>query len=576
MLDILLTQAPSPIATPSVDYPAVLPVLIVFGAACVSVLVEAFATKRSRFGIQVGLSLLAIVGAGVALIVYATGDAPAGGVTTFTKSISIDRPALFLWGTLLALALGAVLLISDRVVEPGGALVAQAGIRPGTVQDRAQTATVMQTEVFPLTLFALGGMMAFCAANDLLTMFIALEVLSLPLYLMAGLARRRRLLSQEAAVKYFLLGAFSSAFFLYGLALLYGYANSVKLGDIATAAAGSDRSDTLLFAGLGLLVVGLLFNGSVGPFHTWTPDVYQGAPTPVTAFMSTCTKVAAFGGILRVLSVAFSSTSWEWRGVLWAVAIISMVIGAVLGLTQTDVKRMVAYSSIAHAGFLLVGAIAMTRDGLSSTLFYLLGYGFTTLAAFGVISLVRDSSGEATHLSAWAGLAKRSPLVAGVFTFLLLAFAGVPLTSGFVGKFVVFSAALSDGMAPLVVVALVFSAVAAFFYLRVIVLMYFSEPAADGPSVSVPGFGTGTAIFLGTGVTLVLGLVPALALGWAGSGGFAFCPGVREDHLEKLKVPQGGLHGVGALVRASSFVPSHASMRSASVFPSSSSSETSP
>ncbi|HEY3468463.1 MAG TPA: NADH-quinone oxidoreductase subunit NuoN [Amycolatopsis sp.] len=522
MLDILLTQAEPPIATPSVDYPAVLPVLIVFGAACVSVLVEAFFPKGSRFRSQVVLSLLAIVGAGVALIVYATGSAPAGGVTTFSRSISIDRPALFLWGTLLALALGAVLLISDRVVEPGGALVAQAGIRPGTVQDRAQTATVMQTEVFPLTLFALGGMMAFCAANDLLTMFIALEVLSLPLYLMCGLARRRRLLSQEAAVKYFLLGAFSSAFFLYGLALLYGYANSVKLGDIAAAAAGSDRSDTLLFAGLGLLVVGLLFKGSVGPFHTWTPDVYQGAPTPVTAFMAACTKVAAFGGILRVLSVAFESTSWQWRGVLWGVAIISMVVGAVLGLTQTDVKRMIAYSSIAHAGFLLIGAIAMTKDGLSSTLFYLLAYGFTTLAAFGVISLVRDSSGEATHLSAWAGLAKRSPLLAGVFTFLLLALAGIPLTSGFVGKFVVFSAALSDGMAPLVVVALVFSAVAAFFYLRVIVLMYFSEPAADGPSVSVPGFGTGTAIFLGTAVTLVLGLVPAFALSWAGAGGFAF------------------------------------------------------
>ena len=520
MLDILLTQAEPPVVVPSVDYPAVLPVLIIFGAACVSVLVEAFASKRSRFRVQVVLSLAAILAAGGFLISYAIGS-PAGGVKTFSGAVSIDKPALFLWGTLLALAVGAVLLISDRVVEPGGALVAQAGIRPGTLQDRAQTATVMQTEVFPLTLFALGGMMAFCAANDLLTMFIALEVLSLPLYLMCGLARRRRLLSQEAAVKYFLLGAFSSAFFLYGLALLYGYANSVKLGDIAAAAAGSDRSDTLLFAGLGLLVVGLLFKGSVGPFHTWTPDVYQGAPTPVTAFMAACTKVAAFGGILRVLSVAFSSTSWEWRGVLWGVAIISMVIGAILGLTQTDVKRMVAYSSIAHAGFLLVGAIAMTRDGLSSTLFYLLAYGFTTLAAFGVISLVRDSSGEATHLSAWAGLAKRSPLVAGVFTFLLLALAGIPLTSGFVGKFVVFSAALSDGMAPLVVIALVFSAVAAFFYLRVIVLMYFSEPAADGPSVSVPGFGTGTAIFLGTAVTLILGLVPAFALSWAGAGGFA-------------------------------------------------------
>ena len=219
----------------------------------------------------------------------------------------------------------------------------------------------MQTEVFPFTLFALGGMMTFVAANDLLTMFIALEVLSLPLYLMCGLARRRRLLSQEAAVKYFLLGAFASAFFLYGLALLYGYAGSVRLTDIAEASAGSARSDTLLFGGLALLVVGLLFKGSVGPFHTWTPDVYQGAPTPVTAFMGACTKVAAFGAILRVLQVAFGDTRWEWRGVLWAVAIVSMVIGAVLGLTQTDIKRMVAYSSVAHAGFLLIGAMADHR-----------------------------------------------------------------------------------------------------------------------------------------------------------------------------------------------------------------------
>nr|WP_221472368.1 NADH-quinone oxidoreductase subunit NuoN [Amycolatopsis umgeniensis] len=516
-----MTQAP-PVQVPSIDYFAVTPILIILGAACVSVLFEAFLPKHMRWPSQVFLSLLGIGGAGVFLAWYASSSAPKNGVTTFSGAIAVDRPSLFLWGTLLALALGALLLIADRSVEPGGAFVAQAGIRPGTVQDRAQVGTTgMQTEVFPLTLFALGGMMAFVAANDLLTMFIALEVLSLPLYLMCGLARRRRLLSQEAAVKYFLLGAFSSAFFLYGLALLYGYANSVQLSDIANAAAGSDRSDTLLFAGLGLLAVGLLFKGSVGPFHTWTPDVYQGAPTPVTAFMGACTKVAAFGGILRVFSVAFESTSWEWRGVLWGVAILSMLIGAVLGLTQTDVKRMIAYSSIAHAGFLLIGAITMTEEGLSSTLFYLLAYGFTTLAAFGVVSLVRDSNGEATHLSAWAGLAKRSPVLAGVFTFLLLALAGIPLTSGFVGKFVVFSAALSDGMAPLVVIALIFSAVAAFFYLRVIVLMYFSEPAPDGPTVTVPGAFTTTAITLGVIVTLVLGLIPAFALDWAGSGGFA-------------------------------------------------------
>jgi NADH-quinone oxidoreductase subunit N len=379
----------------------------------------------------------------------------------------------------------------------------------------------MQTEVFPLFLFSLGGMMVFLAANDLLTMFIALEVLSLPLYLMCGMARRRRLLSQEAAVKYFLLGAFSSAFFLYGVALLYGYAGSVQLSRIAEASAGTDRSDTLLFGGLALLVIGLLFKGSVGPFHTWTPDVYQGAATPVTAFMAACTKVAAFGAILRVLTVGFEGTRWEWRGLLWGVAIVSMVIGAVLGLTQTDIKRMIAYSSVAHAGFLLVGAIALTAQGLSGTMFYLLAYGFTTLAAFGVVTLVRDADGEATHLSQWAGLAKRSPLTAAVFAFLLFALAGIPLTSGFTGKFAVFSAALADGMAPLVVVALVASAVAAFFYLRVVVLMYFSEPATDGPTVSVPGAFTTAAITLGVVVTLLLGVVPSFALDWAALGAFA-------------------------------------------------------
>ena len=530
-LAFLAQDPPGKETIPQIDYPAILPMLIILGAACVGVLFEAFLPRHQRWPAQVFLTLLSLVGAGLALTVYVT-DAPSDGAVTLAGTIAVDRPALFLWGTLLALALGSVLMIADRSVEPGGAFVAQAAIRPGTVQDREQRLGAhpnrrdaakyqMQTEVFPLTLFALGGMMVFCSANDLLTMFVALEVLSLPLYLMCGLARRRRLLSQEAAVKYFLLGAFASAFFLYGLALLYGYAGSVRLADIANAAAGSDRSDTLLFAGMALLIVGLLFKGSVGPFHAWTPDVYQGAPTPITAFMAACTKVAAFGGILRVLSVGLESTQWEWRGVLWGVAIVSMVIGAVLGLTQTDIKRMIAYSSIAHAGFLLIGAIVLTPEGVSSTLFYLLAYGFTTVAAFGVISLVRDADGEASHLSQWAGLAKRSPLVAGVFTFLLLALAGIPLTSGFIGKFVVFSAALSDGMAPLVVVALVASAVAAFFYLRVIVLMYFSEPAPDGPTVTVPGAFTTAAITLGVVVTLLLGLVPAFALDWANAGSFA-------------------------------------------------------
>jgi NADH-quinone oxidoreductase subunit N len=538
----LLAQSEQ-VTIPPIDYAALAPLLVVLGAACAAVLVEAFLPRHQRWPVQVALSIAAIGLAGLTLGLYAGGE-PAG-LTTIGDALAVDRPTLFLWGTLLALGLGSILLIADRSVEPGGAFVASAADRAmvggGTLgtatgggsagggrdaddPDRSygspDQAPTMQTEVFPFTLFALSGMMTFVAANDLLTMFIALEVLSLPLYLMCGLARRRRLLSQEAAVKYFLLGAFASAFFLYGLALIYGYAGSVRFADIANASAGSAKSDTLLFAGLALLVVGLMFKGSVGPFHTWTPDVYQGAPTPVTAFMGACTKVAAFGAILRVLQVAFGATRWEWRGVLWAIAIVSMVLGAVLGLTQTDIKRMVAYSSVAHAGFLLIGAMAVTPQGVSGTLFYLLTYGFTTLAVFGVISLVRTADGEATHLSQWAGLAKRSPLTAGIMAFLLLALAGIPLTSGFTAKFAVFAAGIGDGMTPLVVIALVASAVAAFFYLRVIVLMYFSEPAADGPDVTVPGAFTTAAITLGVLLTLLLGIAPSLALGWAAGGGF--------------------------------------------------------
>ncbi|MFD1151102.1 NADH-quinone oxidoreductase subunit NuoN [Saccharothrix hoggarensis] len=519
-----LSQNVERLQAPEIDYGAVAPLLIVLGAACLSVLVEAFLPKAQRWPSQVVLTLLTLAGAGGALALHASADGTAPqGKLTLAGTIAVDRPVIFLWGTLLLLGLGAVLLIADRSVEPGGAFVPEATPSGGVFRTRALAGRLeMQTEVFPLTLFALGGMMVFVAANDLLTMFIALEVLSLPLYLMCGLARRRRLLSQEAAVKYFLLGAFASAFFLYGVALLYGFAGSVKLADIANATTATDRSDTLLYAGFGLLVVGLLFKASVGPFHAWTPDVYQGAPTPITAFMAACTKVAAFGGILRVFYGAFEGSSWEWNGVLWGVAIVSMVIGAILGLTQTDVKRMIAYSSVAHAGFLLVGVISLNDQGLSGTMFYLLAYGFTTLAAFGIVTLVRTGDGEATHLSQWAGLAKRSPVVAGVFTFLLLALAGLPLTSGFVGKFVVFAAAVEARMAPLVVIALVASAVAAFFYLRVIVLMYFSEPAADGPTVSVPGAFTTVAITLGAAITLVLGVYPSFALDWAGAGAFIF------------------------------------------------------
>jgi NADH-quinone oxidoreductase subunit N len=235
--------------------------------------------------------------------------------------------------------------------------------------------------------------------------------------------------------------------------------------------------------------------------------------------MAACTKVAAFGAILRVLYVAFGTSEWTWRPLIYGIAIVSMVVGAVLGLTQTDLKRMLAYSSIAHAGFLLTGVIGMDAEGggsgLAATMFYLLTYGLTTIGAFAVLTLVRDGDGEAGHLSQWAGLASRSPLTAAVMALFLLALAGIPLTAGFTGKFAVFRAAIESGAWPLALVALLASAVAAFFYLRVIVLMYFSQPAADGPTVGVPGQPTIIVLAVTATATLALGIVPGSVLNLA-------------------------------------------------------------
>jgi NADH-quinone oxidoreductase subunit N len=508
--------ATDPIAAPAVNLTAIMPVLIVLGAACVAVLIEAVLPKAQRFVSQVSLAVLAIVAAGVWTIVAGVQHKYA---VTFSGAVAVDAGTYVMWGVLLVLALPSVLLMADRTAEPGGAFVAQAAARVGSARDRTATAVAapMQTEVFPLTLFAVGGMLVFPASSDLITLFVALEVLSLPLYLMCGLSRRRRLISQEAAVKYFLLGAFSSALMLYGISLLYGYSGSIRFSAIAAAMSGGTGSDTLLLAGIALLVVGLLFKASVGPFHLWTPDVYQGAPTPVTAFMAACTKAAAFAAMLRVVTVALSPMAWSWKPVLYVIAALSMMIGAIIGLTQTDMKRVLAYSSVAHAGFIILGVISLSERGASGTLFYLLTYGFATVGAFAIFTVVRRGSGEASNISDWAGLAKRSPVLAGVMSLFLLSFAGIPLTSGFIGKLSVFTAASAAGMGWLVVVAMVATVITAYFYLRVVVLMYFSPPAvsADGDErgdtfVAVPSPFTAVVIGLSALVTLVLGIAP----GW--------------------------------------------------------------
>jgi proton-translocating NADH-quinone oxidoreductase chain N len=514
-----VSLAAATIPAPSIEYSQLAPMLVVFGAALAGVLVEAFVPRHLRRNAHLALSLGGLAAAFIWTCVIA------GSTSIFAKgspghaaamgAVAVDRPTLFIQGTILVLAFVSVLLIADSAqgVSP---FAGQAAAPPGSPEEReGLLAGLVHTEVYPLTLFAVGGMLLFPASNDLLTMFVALEVLSLPLYLLCGLARRRRLLSHEAAMKYFLLGAFSSALFLFGIAMLYGYSGTVSLSGIASAAASNTGSTTLLFAGLGMTGVGLLFKIGAVPFQSWKPDVYQGAPTPVTALMASCTVVSAFGALLRVFYVAFGNLTWDWRPAMWTIAILTMVVGAIIAITQTDVKRLLAYSSIAHAGFILTAVIAASVAGLSSSLFYLATYGFTTVGAFAVITLVRDPGGEADHLSCWAGLGKRSPLVAGIFAFFLLAFAGIPLTSGFTGKFAVFQAAVAGGATPLVIVGVLASAIAAFFYVRVIVLMFFSEPVADGPEVVVPSVFTGTAVGLGAAATLVLGIVPQPVLNLA-------------------------------------------------------------
>ena len=520
---------------PAVEYAQLWPLFAVLGAACVGVVLEAFLPRASRYLAQTVLALASLVAALVGTVMVgrdltSRGDGLARGNLAMEGTLALDGPTVFLWGVILVFALGGVLLFAERRLEGGvSAFAGQAAALPGTEAERqASTSGLDHTEVFPLMMFAVGGMMLFPASNDLLTMFVALEVLSLPLYLLCGLARRRRLLSQEAALKYFLLGAFSSGFFLYGAALVYGFAGTMEFGAINEAVRNDLGNRTLLLVGMGMLAVGLFFKVGAAPFQAWTPDVYQGAPTAVTAFMAAGTKVAAFGALLRLFYVAFGADRWSWQPMMWIVAILTMVVGAVLAIAQTDVKRMLAYSSVAHTGFLLTGVLgAQSLSELADTqissvqavLFYLVTYGFATMGAFAIVTLVRDAGGEQTHLSRWAGLGKESPLVAGVFAFFLLAMAGIPLTSGFVGKWAVFEAALSAGAWPVVIVAVLTSVVAAFFYVRVIRLMYFTEPAGEAPSVASPSVLTTATIGVGVIVTLGLGVMPGPVLDLAGMAG---------------------------------------------------------
>lgn len=502
---------------PLIDWAALAPLLVVLGTGVAGVLVEAFVPDSVRRTVQVVLTLAALAGALVLVAVrwpVVVGTAESAGVSDVLVggTVMVTPFALALQGTIVLLAFLGVLVVADRTSTGQDAFAPTAAAVPGTsYEDLARRAGLQQTEIYPLLLFATGGMMLFVGTDDLLMMFVALEVLSLPLYVLCATARRRRLLSQEAAAKYFLLGAFASALFIFGVALIYGFAGTVRLevlrGNLASGAAPLEGMTVLLVGGVLLVLVGLLFKLGAVPFHAWTPDVYTGAPTPVTGFMAACTKVAAAGAIVKVLYTVVVSVPMEvandLRVVVVTVAVATMVVGTVAGAVQTDVKRLLAYSSIAHAGFLLVAVAGYTGFSVRAVVFYLVAYGVATIGAFGVVTLVRETRltgsadgsaepagaggevaddgvvlGEATHLSQWAGLGRKAPWLTAAFALFLLSMAGIPLTAGFVAKFTAFSAAVSGDLTWLAVVGVLASVVAVFFYVRVIVLMVFT-PAPD-------------------------------------------------------------------------------------------------
>jgi NADH-quinone oxidoreductase subunit N len=532
----------------AIDWGAVSPVLVVLAAGVLGVLLEAFVPARGRRAAQTVLTLGALAGALVAVALLWGRVQDAGGVTVAGGTYQLTPFGLGVQGVVALCALLGVLVVADRSAGQDAFAPTAASVPGSTYEEQARRAGLEQTEVYPLLLFATGGMLLFPATDDLVVLFIALEVLSLPLYVLCATARRRRLLSQEAAFKYFLLGSFASALLIFGVALLYGFAGSVRLPAIAAALAGEGDSPLagtplLAVAGLVLVSAGLLFKVGAAPFHTWTPDVYTGAPTPITGFMAACTKAAAVGALVRVLFGLAGgmdpATRHDVEVLLWAVAVLTMVVGTVVGAVQTDVKRLLAYSSIAHAGFILVGLVGLSEQGSASALFYLLAYGVATVGAFAVVTLVRERLqspgpragadpardgdggrageddgvvlGEATHLAQWAGLGRTAPWLAAAFALFLLSMAGIPLTGGFVAKLGAFSAAVDAGAWPLALLGVIASAVAVFFYLRVVVLMVLTPPAG-APAGPADGAATARAAGAGTAGAAVAGPAPETSM----------------------------------------------------------------
>ncbi len=470
----------APIPTPPLVFQPIAPEIILCVAGLVALLYEAFARRSSR-NVHLAFALIGLVGAGVAAIRLWSWS---GDATVLGDTIAADQ---------FTVVATVVLVVAAAI----GCLHYTHETERGRLPWRG--------EFYPLVLFATAGMVLIVAANDLIVVFLALEILSLSLYVLTGLGGRR---SSEAAMKYFLLGAFSSAFFLYGVAMAYGATNTTKIPAMVSALAGQTGSQAIALLAMGFLAIGFGFKVSAAPFHMWTPDVYQGAPTPVVAYMSAATKVAAFFALMRVFDVAFQPLTTAWTPVVYAISVVSVVLGSLAAAAQRDVKRMLAYSSVAHAGFILAGLTSANVIGIRAAMFYLIAYSVMTVGAFGVTMLVAVRTEEPSSYESYDGLASRSPGLAALLTIFLLSLAGIPPTVGFIAKLTVFGSAIRAGNWPLALICVLASVIAAYAYLRVIVRMYFRRPKeeVEDDRALVPQ----AAGFVLAAAVLVLGVFPRL------------------------------------------------------------------
>jgi NADH-quinone oxidoreductase subunit N len=480
---------PTPIETPGVDWGAVLPLLILSGGALVLLLVSAFVRSRRVTPWYTAVTCLVAAGAiGAAVPLWReVQDADRGPFSTLAGAVGVDGFSVFMTVVIAAAVILAALLTDDYLRRED-----LEGVEP-----------------YALLLFSASGGVIMAQANDLVVLFLGLEVLSLAVYVLAAM-HRRRVTSQEAGVKYFVLGAFSSGFLLYGIALIYGGTGTTNLIEILQLFSTTVLTDDgLVLAGLALVLVGLGFKVAAVPFHFWTPDVYQGSPSPIVAWMASGVKVAGFAGLIRVFVLAFDAYSVDWQPMIGAVAVLTLLVGSVLAVVQTDVKRMMAYSSISHAGFVLVGVQAATEQGVQAALFYLATYTFLIAGTFGVITLV-GRKGDGHHsLDDYRGLGRSRPGLALLLAVFLFAQAGVPLTSGFFAKFYVITAAVDAGSTWLAVVAMLASVISAYLYLRITVSLYMDDPdaAPAQPRLAIP-VGAGITLALCAIVTLVVGVWP--------------------------------------------------------------------